>query len=116
MENTDEIITGLIQELRRGSLVLMVLSQLSDKQYGYSLVQRLEAQGLDLDPGTLYPLLRRLEKQNLLDSQWDIEGGRPRRYYVLSAGGRLILARMADEWRNLNDLMNHLLNSAPEQD
>ncbi len=109
MENQKLIIDGLVQELRRGSLVLMVLSQLADQQYGYSLVQRLEEQGLPLDPGTLYPLLRRLEKQGLLDSKWDTESARPRRYYLLSATGHQVLKVMTTEWQNMVDLMQRLL-------
>jgi PadR family transcriptional regulator PadR len=109
LDNQEQIITGLVQELRRGSLVLMVLSQLADPQYGYSLVQCLEAQGLNLDPGTLYPLLRRLENQGLLASQWDTESARPRRYYQLSESGRRVLTDMAKEWQTLVELMQHLL-------
>lgn len=109
MENQKQIIDGLVQELRRGSLVVMVLSQLAEQQYGYSLVQRFEEQGLSLDPGTLYPLLRRLEKQGLLVSQWDTEGGHPRRYYLLSPAGHEVLAAMAKEWQIMADLMQRLL-------
>jgi PadR family transcriptional regulator, regulatory protein PadR len=109
MENESNVISGLIQELRRGSLVLLILSQLASQQYGYSLVQQLEGQGLKLEPGTLYPLLRRLEKQGLLDSQWDVDAGRPRRYYTLSASGRRVLVVMTAEWQNMADLMKKLL-------
>jgi PadR family transcriptional regulator, regulatory protein PadR len=109
MESIDIIVSGLVQELRRGSLVLLVLSQLADRQYGYSLVQRMEEKGLALEPGTLYPLLRRLEKQGLLDSKWDTEAGRPRRYYCLSGAGHEVLAAMSSEWRNLDRLMQKIL-------
>lgn len=109
MESQQLIIDSLVQELRRGSLVLMVLSQLTDQQYGYSLVQRLEEKGVSMEPGTLYPLLRRLEKQGLLESQWDVEASRPRRYYLLSAAGREVLAAMTKEWENLNALVQQLL-------
>lgn len=116
MEKDVEIINGLVQELRRGSLVLMVLSQMANQQYGYSLVQSLAEQGLDLEPGTLYPLLRRLEKQGLLDSQWDTEAGRPRRYYILSEAGRNVLTAMTEEWQNLAVLMDRLLNPGKKQE
>ncbi|HBP39075.1 MAG TPA: PadR family transcriptional regulator [Clostridiales bacterium] len=118
MESQQEIMGGLVQELHRGSLVLIILSQLNEKQYGYSLVQRLEEQGLSLDPGTLYPLLRRLEKQGLLDSQWDTEAGRPRRYYILSLAGRQVLTAVTREWRKLNGIMQDMLpgNSGGEED
>lgn len=110
MNTLDEIISSLVQELRRGSLVLMVLSQLRQPQYGYSLVQALENQGLKLDPGTLYPQLRRLEKQGLLESRWDIEAGRPRRYYLLNEQGQVVLDAVAKEWRSLSALMDRLLS------
>ena len=90
---------NLINELRRGTLVLAVLSQLDEPQYGYSLKQRLAEGGLDVEQGTLYPLLRRLEKQGLLDSEWSIETSRPRRYYVLNQAGRETLETLAGEWR-----------------
>ena len=80
----------LVSELRRGTLVLSVLSQLHSEQYGYSLMQVLTVKGMDIEQGTLYPLLRRLEKQGLLESEWRVEEGRPRRYYKISADGEAI--------------------------
>jgi DNA-binding PadR family transcriptional regulator len=74
----------LVLELRRGALVLATLSQLESERYGYSLVQRLAERGLAIEQGTLYPLLRRLDEQGLLDSDWKVEGPRPRKYYQLS--------------------------------
>ena len=103
---------NLINELRRGTLVLAVLSQLDEPQYGYSLKQRLAEGGLDVEQGTLYPLLRRLEKQGLLDSEWSIETSRPRRYYVLNQAGRATLERLAGEWRALTVVMERLLGIA----
>ena len=100
---------NLINELRRGTLVLAVLSQLDEPQYGYSLKQRLAEGGLDVEQGTLYPLLRRLEKQGLLDSEWSIETSRPRRYYVLNQAGRETMETLAGEWRALTDVMEQLL-------
>ena len=105
----DERTQNLINELRRGTLVLAVLSQLDEPQYGYSLKQRLAEGGLDVEQGTLYPLLRRLEKQELLDSEWSIETSRPRRYYVLNQAGRETLETLAGEWRALTDVMEQLL-------
>lgn len=108
----DEIINNLILELRRGTLMLSVLSQLRERQYGYSLKERLAEQGMDIDQGTLYPLLRRLEKQGLLSSEWDVSETRPRRYYVLSASGQEVLAAMITEWQQLVKVMEHLLPQA----
>ena len=86
-------------ELRRGVLVLAVLSQLTSAQYGYSLRQALAARGMGIEEGTLYPLLRRLEGQGLLESEWRIEDGPPRRYYRLSETGGRALRQLTAQWR-----------------
>jgi PadR family transcriptional regulator PadR len=107
---SDETVQNLINELRRGTLVLTVLSQLDEERYGYSLKQRLADQGLEIDQGTLYPLLRRLEKQGLLDSEWSLESSRPRRYYVLNQAGRETLGTLKREWDALSGVLNRLLD------
>ena len=89
--------------------MLTVLSQLDEKQYGYSLKQLLAEQGLGIDQGTLYPLLRRLESQGLLDSEWSLETSRPRRYYVLSEAGRETLQTLKQEWYTLTGVLERLL-------
>ena len=99
----------LTQELRRGILVLAALSQLKEEKYGYALISSLAEKGLDIEQGTLYPLLRRMEDQGLLKSEWNVEGSRPRRYYVLSEAGRNILQDLAEEWRQLTVVMEMLL-------
>ena len=106
---TTDLIENLMLELRRGTLVLSVLSELRQRQYGYSLKERLAQDGVEIDQGTLYPLLRRLEKQGLLDSMWQVEESRPRRYYVLSTPGQQVLETMSHEWRELVRVMDHLL-------
>lgn len=90
--------TGLV-ELRRGALVLAVLSRLRTPQYGYSLRQALAEGGMPVEEGTLYPLLRRLEGQGLLASEWDTGSAPPRRYYRLNAEGQRTLATLAAAWR-----------------
>jgi DNA-binding PadR family transcriptional regulator len=102
-------INSLISELRRGTLVLSVLSQLKNKQYGYSLREKLAEKGFEIDQGTLYPLLRRLEEQGLLDSEWSITTSRPRRYYALNTTGEKVLAALTQEWRSLVDSMDQIL-------
>jgi DNA-binding PadR family transcriptional regulator len=97
-------------ELRRGALVLAVLSQLRTAQYGYSLRQALARQGMPIEEGTLYPLLRRLEEQELLASEWRIEDGPPRRYYKLNAAGTRALADLTANWRALVATLNGLLD------
>ena len=106
----NETIDNLLLELRRGMIVLAVLSQLKQEQYGYSLINHLKENGLEIDQGTLYPLLRRLEAQNLLQSDWRIEAGRPRRYYVINSEGQTMLAQLIKEWKNIVTLMDRMLN------
>lgn len=105
----DQILENAILELRRGVLILAVMSQLESEQYGYSLITSLSERGLKIDQGTLYPLLRRLEGQGLLESRWRIDEARPRRYYVLSPQGLTLLPRLKSEWQNLVELLNQIL-------
>jgi PadR family transcriptional regulator PadR len=101
-------IPNLVSELRGGTFVLAVLSRLEQEQYGYALSQLLADEGMEVDQGTLYPLLRRLEKQGLLESRWSVEGSQPRRYYRLSKAGREALRTLRAEWRTLNAAINRL--------
>ncbi len=96
-------------ELRRGAIVIAILSQLHEPRYGYSLRERLAERGLEIKEGTLYPLLRRLEGQGLLDSEWEVGEGRPRRYYRLSPRGVTTLAELKNEWEDLASTMRRLL-------
>lgn len=96
-------------ELRRGVLVLAVLSQLHEPLYGYSLRQALDDQGMSIEEGTLYPLLRRLERQGLLESEWRIEDGAPRRYYKLSTAGKRRYEDLTVSWRALVETLDRLL-------
>lgn len=105
----DQLMENVVLEMRRGVIVLAVLSRLGEEHYGYSLIKRLVELGLEIDQGTLYPLLRRLETQGLLQSSWRIEDGRPRRYYLISPAGKEILPRLKDEWNSLVDTMAHML-------
>jgi DNA-binding PadR family transcriptional regulator len=114
--NPGEAIQNLMQELRRGTLVIGVLSQLEKPEYGYSLVQLLNDKGMIIDQGTLYPLLRRLEKQALLESNWQVEDPRPRRYYQLSAQGREALAELKKEWLEMVRTLNLMLQLTGEED
>ena len=106
---SDNSTSKLETELRRGALVLATLSQLRSAQYGYSLRQALAAQGMPIEEGTLYPLLRRLEEQGLLASDWRIEDGPPRRYYKLNSKGTRLLADLTANWQTLVGTMNRLL-------
>lgn len=96
------------QELRRGVLILAVLSQMQAETHGYALMSTLAEHGLVIDQGTLYPLLRRLESQGLLASQWNTEGARPRRYYVITATGTAVVHALQQDWQNLTVVMARL--------
>ncbi len=97
-------------ELRRGVVVVATLSQLQTPRYGYELRQALADQGMPIKEGTLYPLLRRLESQGILSSEWHTNRGAPRRYYVLSPEGRRVFETLTATWRSLNETMTRLLN------
>src|ERR1017187_10845011 len=104
-----EAFENLRLELRRGCLVLAVLAALRSEQYGYTLRKILSEHGLEIDEGTLYPLLRRLESQGLLDSEWREEEKRKKRFYLLSADGALVLDQLLAEWRNLDSSIHTIL-------
>lgn len=95
MTKSSDIIKNLKQELRKGTLVIAVLSQLKVKHYGYSLVETLNNKGLEIDQNTLYPLLRRLDKQGLLTATWEMVEPRPRKYYHLNEQGYEILEELS---------------------
>src|SRR6476659_804074 len=99
-------------ELRRGSLILAVLAQLRSEQYGYTLRKSLAEHGMAIDEGTLYPLLRRLETQGLLVSEWREEDKRNKRFYRLSADGKRILKELLGEWDALNTALQTILGRA----
>jgi PadR family transcriptional regulator PadR len=105
-----DLFENVRQELRRGSLIVAVLAQLRAEYYGYALRKALADQGMDIDENTLYPLLRRLEAQGLLISQWREEDKRNKRFYRLSSDGKLILKQLLDEWQNINSSLNRIVN------
>lgn len=109
MGEEKDLLTNLVQELRRGTLILSVLSQLKEPKYGYSLVQSLEEKGVTIDPNTLYPLLRRLEKQGLLISEWEIGESKPRKYYHRTQVGNEIYLELRQQWETISKSMNGLL-------
>ena len=109
MTITENLFENLRLELRRGCLTLAVLAQLKQEHYGYTLRKALAAQGLEIDESTLYPLLRRLESQGLLTSEWREEEKRNKRFYRLSADGEAIFARLLDEWNAINLAIGNIL-------
>src|SRR6266567_900747 len=111
IENASSL-ENLRLELRRGCLVLAVLAQLRTEQYGYTLRKSLDEHGMAIDEGTLYPLLRRLESQGLLASEWREEGKRNKRFYRLSADGKLILKQLSAEWKSIGLSLEEILKES----
>lgn len=111
MGDINEIISSLTLELRRGTIVLSVLSQLKEPQYGYTLVKNLEEKGVAVDTNTLYPLLRRLEKQELLVSEWETDGSKPRKYYRRTEFGNDIYEKLVKQWMEMSESMKKLLEN-----
>ena len=111
-----ELFENLRLELRRGCLVLGVLAKLRAEHYGYTLRKALADRGMEIDENTLYPLLRRLESQGLLLSQWREEDKRNKRFYRLSPEGERILGQLLAEWQNMNASLNRIIAGDPALD
>lgn len=110
----EETIAGHLQELRRGTVVLACLVRLRRPDYGYALLESLEERGIAVDANTLYPLLRRLEKQGLLESEWNTEEARPRKFYRTSPAGERLAGRLIEDWRRLDDAVEALTTEGDE--
>lgn len=110
MMNTDRF-ENLRLELRRGCLSLAVLAQLRVEHYGYTLRKALADQGLEIDENTLYPLLRRLETQGLLISEWREENKRKKRFYRLSPEGEEIFGQLLEEWKKINQALDQIIEA-----
>lgn len=108
-----DVYDGLRLELRRGSLTLAVLGLLRTEHYGYSLRKALAAEGVEIDEGALYPMLRRLDSQGVLSSVWREEDKRNKRFYRLSPGGEDLLERLELEWRAMNVALTRILKEKP---
>jgi PadR family transcriptional regulator, regulatory protein PadR len=112
----NETLAGHVQELRRGTVVLACLAVLEREHYGYALLTTLADAGLQVDANTLYPLLRRLEKQELLSSAWNTDEPRPRKYYVVTDTGRAVRAELEREWRDLTTNVTRALSGPSEEE
>jgi DNA-binding PadR family transcriptional regulator len=108
---SEQRIHKLRLELRRGVLIMSVLASSKEPQYGYSLRKHLSEAGIEIDEGTLYPLIRRLADQELLDSEWKNTDGRERRYYKISAKGSEVLEQLTQDWLQLNKSISALLEN-----
>lgn len=113
--NYDEVVSGLILELRRGTLILLVLSQLKKPMYGYNLIKVLEDSCIPIEANTLYPLMRRLESQGLLKSEWETSESKPRKYYVLTEDGLIVLERIKIHWHEFSENVNFLLEGKEDE-
>jgi DNA-binding PadR family transcriptional regulator len=113
MADMKSIVQNIQQEMKRGTLVLAVLTQMDQPQYGYSLIEALTKQGMPVEQNTLYPLMRRLEKQGLLESLWQIEENRPRRYYKISELGLNVRESLMKDWQLLEQTMSKLIGGTP---
>lgn len=109
MLDNNEIVSGMILELRRGTLILLTLSQLKEPMYGYNLVKKLNDSGIPIEANTLYPLMRRLESQGLLQSEWETSGTKPRKYYIITENGKEVLEKFKDYWHKFSENVNSLL-------
>lgn len=107
--NIDDTVSGLILELRRGTLILLVLSQLREPMYGYSLVKKLNDNAIPMDANTLYPLMRRLEGQGLLMSKWYTGESKPRKYYQITPDGLAVLEKTKGYWKTFSKNVDLLL-------
>ena len=111
----NDILSGMILELRRGTIVLCVLKRLHRPMYGYNLISDLTQRGIPVEANTLYPLLRRLETQGLLESRWDTGEAKPRKYYETTAQGREICAQLENNWRATVDSIDSILRDQEEE-
>lgn len=115
-QNIQTHIDKLSAELRRGLIVLVVMSQLKEAEYGYSLLKKLEKKGYSITQDTLYPLLRRLEKQGYLSSDWKTDESRPRRYYELNGLGEAVFTALRDEWKEQFVQINQIISENPNEE
>ena len=107
--NHEEVVAGLIQEFRRGTLIMLVLSQLKEPMYGYNLVKVLEEADITIEGNTLYPLMRRLEAQGLLKSEWETSESKPRKYYKITDDGLIVLEKATEHWKAFSKNIDNLL-------
>jgi DNA-binding PadR family transcriptional regulator len=106
--HVDDVLAGGRQELRRGTVVLACLLLLREPGYGYALLDRLRVLGFSVDANTLYPLLRRLEGQGMLASEWNTQETRPRKFYRISPAGERLAMELLAEWRRMDASISRL--------
>ncbi|MCL2421194.1 MAG: PadR family transcriptional regulator [Defluviitaleaceae bacterium] len=106
----EELVSSFLQEMRRGTIILCVLAKLRQSAYGYNLIGGLSETGIPIEANTLYPLLRRLESQGLLESTWNTtDGAKPRKYYATTDLGKEVLSELKKHWQQAVQNMNNIL-------
>lgn len=108
-----QLIETQTQELRRGTVMLACLTLLERPQYGYALLETLNGAGITVEGNTLYPLLRRLEKQGLLTSEWNTDETRPRKFYRTSPEGSRVCDELTGEWQDIVTSLSRLTRGSP---
>ena len=102
-------ITNLETEMNRGFLQILSLAALEQKMYGYKMLKELEELGYRVEENTLYPILRRLEKNGLIKSEWDVTGDRPKKFYIITPQGRLVRKKALSIWNEQNEILKKLM-------
>jgi PadR family transcriptional regulator, regulatory protein PadR len=102
-------ITNLEIEMNRGFLQILVLMALEQKMYGYKMIKFFEQHGYTVEENTLYPILRRLEKNSLIKSEWDISGDRPKKFYIITSSGRSMRKKALSIWAEQNDMLKQIM-------
>ncbi len=102
-------ITNLETEMNRGFLQILVLAALEQKMYGYKMLKFLEETGYIVEENTLYPILRRLEKNGLIKSEWDVSGDRPKKFYLITSQGRSVRKKALSIWQEQNDILRKIM-------
>ncbi len=115
MDAQTDLMVTMETELKRGTLTLAVLSLLKTPQYGYSLLEELAHAHIEIEAGTLYPLLRRLESQGLLDSTWNTEESRPRKFYQLNKNGHAMYRHLSTKWRETSSHLATLIGESHDK-
>jgi len=110
-----DIIDQTKTEMRRGLIVLSTLALLDKPHYGYSLIQTLESSGIPIEGNTLYPLLRRLEKQGLLESSWEVDATKPRKYYQITKDGHKVLIELVQAWNQSKNSITNILGGTTNE-
>ncbi len=96
-------------EMNRGFVQILVLALLENETYGYSMVRAIRDLGYEVEENTLYPMLRRLEKNGWVRSKWDVSEDRPRKFYAITDAGRGLRTELLAIWRKQNGILQRFM-------